>query len=108
MSPNDNSYSLLFQSFKPVGKNQYAHTNFCGLFFLSSPFRSKVKFLNSFKKPYSISMMPGQYGSGMSMLSDQEESIPSADEFTDPALAQELLPERLLAQLQLEKIESRR
>uniref|UniRef100_A0A663EXE4 Germinal-center associated nuclear protein n=1 Tax=Aquila chrysaetos chrysaetos TaxID=223781 RepID=A0A663EXE4_AQUCH len=37
----------------------------------------------------------------------QEESIPSADEFTDTVSAQELLPERLLAQLRLEKIESR-
>ncbi|KAK4817765.1 hypothetical protein QYF61_026988 [Mycteria americana] len=70
--------------------------------------RSRVKSPNSFKKPYSVSMMPGQYGSGMSMLSGQEKSIPSADEFTDTASAQELLPERLLAQLQLEKIESRR
>ncbi|KAM6080289.1 germinal-center associated nuclear protein [Theristicus caerulescens] len=70
--------------------------------------RSRVKSPNSFKKTYSISMMPGQYGSGMSMLSGQEKSIPSADAFTDTASAQELLPERLLAQLQLEKIESRR
>ncbi|NXX12208.1 GANP protein, partial [Podargus strigoides] len=71
--------------------------------------RSRVKSPNSFKKPHSVSMMPGQYGSGMSMvLSGQEKSIPSADEFTDTASAHELLPERLLAQLQLEKIESRR
>lgn len=48
-------------------------------------------------------MMPG-----MSMLSGQEKSVPSAAEFTDTASAQELLPERLLAQLQLEKIENRR
>ncbi|KFQ70867.1 Germinal-center associated nuclear protein, partial [Phaethon lepturus] len=70
--------------------------------------RSRVKSLNSFKKPYSVSMMSGQYDSGMSMLPGQEKSIPSAEEFTDAASAQELLPERLLAQLQLEKIESRR
>ncbi|KAM6349228.1 LOW QUALITY PROTEIN: germinal-center associated nuclear protein [Alca torda] len=70
--------------------------------------RSRIKSPNSFKKPYSISMMPGQYGFGMSMLSGQEKSIPSADEFTDTASAEELLSERLLAQLQLEKIESRR
>ncbi|XP_026708223.1 germinal-center associated nuclear protein [Athene cunicularia] len=73
--------------------------------------RSRVKSSNSFKKPYSVSMMPGQYGSGMSMLSGQEKSIPSTDEFTEftgTASAQELLPERLLAQLQLEKMESRR
>uniref|UniRef100_A0A8C3PMJ8 Germinal-center associated nuclear protein n=1 Tax=Calidris pygmaea TaxID=425635 RepID=A0A8C3PMJ8_9CHAR len=38
----------------------------------------------------------------------QEKSIPTADEFTDTALAEELLSERLMAQLQLEKIESRR
>uniref|UniRef100_A0A663M8P2 Germinal-center associated nuclear protein n=1 Tax=Athene cunicularia TaxID=194338 RepID=A0A663M8P2_ATHCN len=72
---------------------------------------SRVKSSNSFKKPYSVSMMPGQYGSGMSMLSGQEKSIPSTDEFTEftgTASAQELLPERLLAQLQLEKMESRR
>lgn len=42
------------------------------------------------------------------MLSGQEKSVPSAAEFTDTASAQELLPERLLAQLQLEKIENRR
>lgn len=76
--------------------------------FFSSPLRSRVKSPNSFKKPYSISVMPSRYGSGMSMLSGQEKSIPSADEFTDTASAPELLPERLLAQLQLEKIESRR
>ncbi|XP_009951232.1 PREDICTED: germinal-center associated nuclear protein, partial [Leptosomus discolor] len=70
--------------------------------------RSRVKPPNSFKKPYSISMMPGQYDSGTNMLSGQEKSIPSADKFTDTASTQELLPERLLAQLQLEKIESRR
>ncbi|XP_010191297.1 PREDICTED: LOW QUALITY PROTEIN: germinal-center associated nuclear protein-like, partial [Mesitornis unicolor] len=70
--------------------------------------RSRVKSPSSFKKPYSISMIPGQYSCGMSMLSGQEKSIPRANEFTDTASAQELLPERLLAQLQLEKIESRR
>ncbi|XP_030309809.1 germinal-center associated nuclear protein [Calypte anna] len=69
--------------------------------------RSRVKSANSFKKP-GISMLTGQYGSGISMLPGQGKSIPSADEFTDTASAQELLPERLLAQLQLEKIESRR
>ncbi|KFW12699.1 Germinal-center associated nuclear protein, partial [Eurypyga helias] len=70
--------------------------------------RSSVKSPNSFKKPFSVSMAPGQYGSGTSVLSGQEKSIPSADEFPDTTSAQELLPERLLAQLQLEKIESRR
>lgn len=49
-------------------------------------------------------MMPGQYGSGMSMLPGQEVSIPGTDEFRDTSLAQE----RLLAQLQLEKIENKR
>ncbi|NXX92254.1 GANP protein, partial [Centropus bengalensis] len=63
---------------------------------------------SSLKKPYNVSTMPGQYSYGMSMLSYQEKSIPSAGEFTDAALDQELLSERLLAQLQLEKIESRR
>lgn len=53
-------------------------------------------------------MMPSQYGSGMSMLSGQEKSVPSIDEFTGTASAQELLPQRLLAQLQQEKMESRR
>ncbi|NXW52285.1 GANP protein, partial [Nyctiprogne leucopyga] len=70
--------------------------------------RSRVKSPSSFKKPRSISMMPHQYDSGMSMLSGGEKSIPSADEFTDTASAQEHLPEHLLAQLQLDKIESRR
>ncbi|NXT04159.1 GANP protein, partial [Prunella fulvescens] len=66
--------------------------------------RSKIKSSKSFKKPYSISMVPGQYGSGMSMLPDQEVSIPSTHEFRDTSLAQE----HLLAQLQLEKIENKR
>uniref|UniRef100_A0A8D2NL80 Germinal-center associated nuclear protein n=1 Tax=Zosterops lateralis melanops TaxID=1220523 RepID=A0A8D2NL80_ZOSLA len=66
--------------------------------------RSKIKSPKSFKKPYSISVMPGQYGSGMSMLPGQEVSIPGTDEFRDTSLAQE----RLLAQLQLEKIENKR
>ncbi|XP_052647772.1 germinal-center associated nuclear protein isoform X1 [Harpia harpyja] len=70
--------------------------------------RSRVKSPNSFKKPYSVSMMPGQYDSSVGKPLGQEESIPSADEFTDTVSAQELLPERLLAQLRLEKIESRR
>ncbi|KFP70792.1 Germinal-center associated nuclear protein, partial [Acanthisitta chloris] len=65
--------------------------------------RSRIKSPKSFKKPYSISVMPGQYGSGMTK-SGQEASIPSTDEFTDMSLAQECL----LAQLQLEKTESRR
>uniref|UniRef100_A0A663EXK7 Germinal-center associated nuclear protein n=1 Tax=Aquila chrysaetos chrysaetos TaxID=223781 RepID=A0A663EXK7_AQUCH len=69
--------------------------------------RSRVKSPNSFKKPYSVSMMRGQYGSSVGKPLGQEESIPSADEFTDTVSAQELLPERLLAQLRLEKIESR-
>ncbi|XP_032548670.1 germinal-center associated nuclear protein isoform X1 [Chiroxiphia lanceolata] len=66
--------------------------------------RSRIKSPKSFKKPYSMSMMPGQYGSGMSKLSGQEVSIPSSDEFRDVSLAQE----HLLAQLQLEKRENRR
>ncbi|KFO86219.1 Germinal-center associated nuclear protein, partial [Buceros rhinoceros silvestris] len=70
--------------------------------------RSRVKPPNSFKKPHSVSMVPGPCGSGMSMLSGQEKSIPKVDELASGALAQELLPERLLAQLQLEKVESRR
>ncbi|NXG58602.1 GANP protein, partial [Hemiprocne comata] len=70
--------------------------------------RSRVKSPNSSKKPWSVSLLPGQYSSGRSMLPAEEKSIPSADGFTDTASAQELLPERLLAQLQLEKIESRR
>ncbi|XP_049672643.1 germinal-center associated nuclear protein isoform X2 [Accipiter gentilis] len=70
--------------------------------------RSRVKSPNSFKKPYSVSMMSGQYGSSVGKPLGQEESTPSADEFTDTVSAQELLPERLLAQLRLEKIESRR
>ncbi|NXN07993.1 GANP protein, partial [Indicator maculatus] len=70
--------------------------------------RSRVKPPSSLKKLSRVSMMSGEHGSGMSMPSGQEKSIPSADEFTDTASAQELLPERLLAQLQLEKVESRR
>ncbi|NXT03027.1 GANP protein, partial [Jacana jacana] len=70
--------------------------------------RSRVKSSNSFKKTYNISVMPDQYGSGMSVPSGQEKSICGPDEFTDTALAEELLSERLLTQLQLEKIESRR
>ncbi|XP_033921406.1 germinal-center associated nuclear protein [Melopsittacus undulatus] len=70
--------------------------------------RSRVKSPISFKKPYSFSMMPGQYGSDISMLSRPEKSVPSIDEFTATASAQELLPQRLLAQLQQEKMESRR
>lgn len=53
-------------------------------------------------------MMSGQSGSSVGKPLGQEESTPSADEFTDTVSAQELLPERLLAQLRLEKIESRR
>uniref|UniRef100_A0A8B9RTL0 Germinal-center associated nuclear protein n=1 Tax=Accipiter nisus TaxID=211598 RepID=A0A8B9RTL0_9AVES len=49
----------------------------------------------------------GQYGSSVGKPLGHEESTPSADEFTDTVSAQELLPERLLAQLRLEKIESR-
>ncbi|XP_030920841.1 germinal-center associated nuclear protein, partial [Geospiza fortis] len=66
--------------------------------------RSKIKSPKFSKKPHSISMVPGQYGSGMSMLPVQEVSIPSTDEFRDTSLAQE----RLLAQLQLEKLENKR
>ncbi|NWI88330.1 GANP protein, partial [Pitta sordida] len=68
------------------------------------PERSRIKSPKSFKKPCSISMMPGQYGSGMSTLSGQEVSVPCTDEFKDVSLAQE----HLLAQLQLEKLESKR
>ncbi|XP_009889707.1 PREDICTED: germinal-center associated nuclear protein [Charadrius vociferus] len=70
--------------------------------------RSRVKSPNSFKKPYSVSMMPSRYGSGMSVHSGQEKSVPSANEFTETASLQEILSERLLTQLQLEKVESRR
>ncbi|NWH66049.1 GANP protein, partial [Geococcyx californianus] len=70
--------------------------------------RSRVKSPNSLRKPYSVSMMQSQYGYGMRMLSGQGKSIPSAVEFTTGASDQELLPERLLTQLQLEKTESRR
>ncbi|XP_069716914.1 germinal-center associated nuclear protein isoform X2 [Phaenicophaeus curvirostris] len=70
--------------------------------------RPRVKSPNSLKKPYSISMMPGQYGHDVSVLSSQGKSIPSAGEFTDTASDEELLSARLLAQLQLEKRESRR
>ncbi|XP_053803396.1 germinal-center associated nuclear protein isoform X2 [Vidua chalybeata] len=66
--------------------------------------RSKIKSPKSFKKPCSISVVPGQYGSGMSMLPGQEVSIPSTDEFRDTSLAQQ----HLLAQLQLEKVENKR
>uniref|UniRef100_A0A8C5U0Y0 Germinal-center associated nuclear protein n=1 Tax=Malurus cyaneus samueli TaxID=2593467 RepID=A0A8C5U0Y0_9PASS len=66
--------------------------------------RSKIKSTKSSKKPYRISMVLGQYDSGMSMLPGQQVSIPSTDEFTDTSLAQE----RLLAQLQLEKLENKR
>ncbi|NXJ66868.1 GANP protein, partial [Rostratula benghalensis] len=70
--------------------------------------RSRVESSSSLKKPYNVSMMPDQYGSGMSMVSGQGKSVPGADEFTGTALAEDLLAERLLAQLHLEKIESRR
>lgn len=76
---------------------------FCSLVFRLL-FRSKIKSPKSSKKPHSIFMVPGQYGSGMSMLPVQEVSIPSTDEFRDTSLAQE----RLLAQLQLEKVENKR
>ncbi|NXF97869.1 GANP protein, partial [Eubucco bourcierii] len=72
------------------------------------PERSRVKPLTSLKKLSRVSMMSVEHGSGMSMLSGQEKSISSAGEFTDTTSAQELLPERLLAQLQLEKMESRK
>lgn len=73
------------------------------VFFPSPHFRSKIKSPKS-KKPYSFSMVPAQYGSGMSMLPCQEVTIPSTDEFRDTSLAQE----HLLAQLQLEKLENKR
>ncbi|XP_064016378.1 germinal-center associated nuclear protein isoform X2 [Pogoniulus pusillus] len=72
------------------------------------PERSRVKPLSSVKKLSRVSVMSVEHCSGMSMLSGQEKSISSADEFTDTASAQELLPEYLLAQLKLEKMESRR
>lgn len=53
-------------------------------------------------------MMPEQNGAGMSMLLSQRRSIPSADPLTDTTSARDLLPERLLRQLQQEKMESRR
>ncbi|OWK50571.1 Germinal-center associated nuclear protein [Lonchura striata] len=64
--------------------------------------RSKIKYPKSYKKPYSFSMVPGQYDSGM--LPGQEVSVPSTDQFRDTSLAQQ----HLLAQLQLEKIENKR
>ncbi|NWU96975.1 GANP protein, partial [Upupa epops] len=70
--------------------------------------RSRMKPSNSFKKSYSTSVMPGPCVSGMSMASGRENNLPSADEFTHTASAEELLPERLMTQLQLEKVESRR
>lgn len=96
------SHSLLFPYLKVVGGKIVTLILISLPFFFSSP-RSRVKSSSSFKKRCSVSMMPG-----MSMLSGQEKSVPSAAEFTDTASAQELLPERLLAQLQLEKIENRR
>ncbi|NXU55150.1 GANP protein, partial [Turnix velox] len=70
--------------------------------------RSRTKSPNSFKKPFDVSVMPGQYGCGMSLLPGEEKGIASADGFSDMASAEELLSQRLLAQLQLEKAESRR
>uniref|UniRef100_A0A8B9CFX1 Germinal-center associated nuclear protein n=1 Tax=Anser brachyrhynchus TaxID=132585 RepID=A0A8B9CFX1_9AVES len=69
--------------------------------------RSGIKSV-SFEKPCSVSMMPEQNDAGMSMLLSQGRSIPSADTLTDTTLAKDLLPERLLSQLQQEKMESRR
>ncbi|XP_048808587.1 germinal-center associated nuclear protein [Lagopus muta] len=66
--------------------------------------RSRVKSPVSFKKPCRVSMSD-QYGAGVSILSGQGRNISSADELT--ASAQDL-PERLLTQLKLEKMESRR
>lgn len=100
------SHSLIFSSFKLIVKkstHSFQYIWFCLLFFSSPTFRSKIKSPKS-KKPYSISMVPGQYGSGMSMPPGQEVTIPSTDEFRDTSLAQE----RLLAQLQLEKLENKR
>lgn len=85
-----------------VGKNQQTHNIF--LYFLSSHSRSRVKSPVSFKKPCRVSMSD-QYGAGVSILSGQGRNISSADELT--ASAQDL-PERLLTQLKLEKMESRR
>ncbi|XP_068803799.1 germinal-center associated nuclear protein isoform X2 [Struthio camelus] len=70
--------------------------------------RSRVKSPISSKKPCSVSIMPAQYGADTSVLSGQEKSVPSAVELSDTASALELLPERLLTQLQLEKRESKK
>ncbi|XP_010172995.1 germinal-center associated nuclear protein-like, partial [Antrostomus carolinensis] len=70
--------------------------------------RSRVKSPKFFKKLHNISMVPCHYDSGLSVLSGEEKSISRAEEFTDTASAQECRPEHLLAQLQLDKIESRR
>lgn len=106
ISPNDH-FSLPAISKLQANREKLTHLNqfmwFC-LFFFPPPFRSKIKSPKSFKKPYSISMMLSQYGSGMTMLPGQEVSIPSTDEFRDTSLAQE----HLLAQLQLEKIQNKR
>lgn len=106
ISPNDH-FSLpgisKLQANREKSTQSYPFMWFCLLFFPAS-FRSKLKSPKSFKKPYSISMVPAQYGSGMSMLPGQKVSISSTDEFRDTSLAQE----RLLAQLQLEKIENKR
>ncbi|XP_035188197.1 germinal-center associated nuclear protein [Oxyura jamaicensis] len=70
--------------------------------------KSRIKSTVSFKKPHSVSMMPEQNGAGMNVVLNQGRSIPSADALTDTTSAQDLLPERLLSQLQQEKMESRR
>uniref|UniRef100_A0A8C3DR68 Germinal-center associated nuclear protein n=1 Tax=Corvus moneduloides TaxID=1196302 RepID=A0A8C3DR68_CORMO len=93
------------ESFKLIGKNQHIpiHVVLLVVFFPAC-FRSNLKSPKSFKKPYSISMVPGPYGSGMSLLPGQKVSIPSTDEFRDTSLAQECP----LAQLKREKIENKR
>ncbi|OXB61469.1 hypothetical protein ASZ78_010225 [Callipepla squamata] len=66
--------------------------------------RSRVKSPISFKKPCMVSMSD-QYDADASVLSGQGRNVSSADELS--ASAQDL-PEHLLTQLQLEKMESRR
>ncbi|NWY07443.1 GANP protein, partial [Nothoprocta ornata] len=70
--------------------------------------RLRVKPAISSKKPHSVSITPAQYVTGVSVLSGQERSVSSAAELTDTASELDLLPERLLTQLELEKKESRR
>ncbi|KAM6268484.1 LOW QUALITY PROTEIN: germinal-center associated nuclear protein [Porphyrio hochstetteri] len=70
--------------------------------------RSRRKSPTSSKKPWDIPLVLGQADAGVSVLPGQEQSVPCADEFVGAASAQELLPQHLLAQLQQERVESRR